>query len=139
MIRADLSDQTVVDDANIAQEYVPVTAADRYKRHGHYPGLILVENNPELATRLERALFDDRFRSRTLECRCRFAFGFRTAVSSVRIRRPRCDLFLLRACSGGESSRLAGNRYFDLSSLQFSLAESEAVRNVLSRLQSLRT
>ena len=61
MIRADLADQTVADDVAVAQEYVPVTAADRYKRHGHYPGLILVENNPGLATRLERALFDDHF------------------------------------------------------------------------------
>jgi bifunctional enzyme CysN/CysC/sulfate adenylyltransferase subunit 1 len=57
MIRADLSDQTVVVDATRA----PVAARERYKRHGHYPGLILVEGSPELASRLERALFDDHF------------------------------------------------------------------------------
>src|SRR6202140_3065094 len=61
MMRADLADQTVAGSVSIAQEYVPVTPAERYKRHGHYPGLIVVENNPGLATRLERALFDDRF------------------------------------------------------------------------------
>jgi len=33
MIRADLSDQTVVEGA--IQK--PVTATERYKRHGHYP------------------------------------------------------------------------------------------------------
>jgi sulfate adenylyltransferase large subunit len=57
MIRADLSDQTVVEGTI----QMPVTATERYKRHGHYPALILVEGNPALATRLERALFDDHF------------------------------------------------------------------------------
>src|SRR6202163_2093294 len=60
MIRADLADQTVAKDVS-TQELVPVTSADRYKRHGHHPALILVEDNPALATRLERALFDDHF------------------------------------------------------------------------------
>jgi bifunctional enzyme CysN/CysC/sulfate adenylyltransferase subunit 1 len=57
MIRADLSDQTVAVDAGGA----PVSAVERYKRHRHDPGLILVEDNSELATRIERALFDDHF------------------------------------------------------------------------------
>src|SRR6202045_4232481 len=57
MIRADLSDQTVTEDS----AHKPVTASERYKRHGHYPALILVEGNPTLAARLERALFDDHF------------------------------------------------------------------------------
>src|SRR6202795_1204604 len=57
MIRADLSDQTVTEDS--AEK--PITATERYMRHGHYPALILVEGNPALATRLERALFDDHF------------------------------------------------------------------------------
>src|SRR5258708_3155307 len=59
MIRADLSDQTVVEDA----AHKPVTATERYKRHGHHPALILVEDNPALASRLERALFDDHFQA----------------------------------------------------------------------------
>src|ERR1700726_2693619 len=46
MIRADLSDQTVVEDAAVPTQ---VAATERYKRHGHYPALILVEGNPDLA------------------------------------------------------------------------------------------
>jgi bifunctional enzyme CysN/CysC/sulfate adenylyltransferase subunit 1 len=142
MIRADLADQTTVaDDANIAQEYVPVTAADRYKRHGHYPGLILVENNPELATRLERALFDDRFEVVLLSADAVSPSVFERQYPAF----ESAGLVVIYSCSAlapeakSSFTRLAGNRYFDLSSLQFSLAESEAVRNVLSRLQSLRT
>ena len=50
MIRADLSDHTVVLDAAPK----PVTATERYKRHGHFPALILVEGNPGLASKIER-------------------------------------------------------------------------------------
>lgn len=35
--------------------------AERYRRHGHYPALILVEDNPEFARQVERALFADQF------------------------------------------------------------------------------
>jgi hypothetical protein len=38
-----------------------VAARERYARHGHYPGLILLESRPELAARLERALFEQGF------------------------------------------------------------------------------
>jgi len=34
-----------------------VSAQERYERHGHYPAIFLVEDQPALATRLERALF----------------------------------------------------------------------------------
>ena len=38
-----------------------VALSERYARHGHYPGLILLENRPELAARLERVLFERGF------------------------------------------------------------------------------
>jgi sulfate adenylyltransferase subunit 1 len=38
-----------------------VTPQERYERHGHYPGVLLLEKRPELAARLERALFDKGF------------------------------------------------------------------------------
>jgi len=38
-----------------------VSAQERYERHGHYPAIFLLENEPALATRLERALFEQGF------------------------------------------------------------------------------
>ncbi len=38
-----------------------VSAQERYERHGHYPAIFLFENEPALATRLERALFEQGF------------------------------------------------------------------------------
>jgi sulfate adenylyltransferase large subunit len=39
----------------------PVTPQERYERHGHYPGVLLLEGRRELAARLERTLFDKGF------------------------------------------------------------------------------
>ena len=39
----------------------PITVEDRYARHGHGPGLILVQDRPRLAVYLERALFARKF------------------------------------------------------------------------------
>jgi len=38
-----------------------VSAQERYERHGHYPATFLLENEPALASRLERALFEQSF------------------------------------------------------------------------------
>jgi bifunctional enzyme CysN/CysC/sulfate adenylyltransferase subunit 1 len=38
-----------------------VSAQERYERHGHYPAMFLLENRPALASRLERALFEQGF------------------------------------------------------------------------------
>jgi len=38
-----------------------VSAQERYARHGHYPATFLLENEPALASRLERALFEQGF------------------------------------------------------------------------------
>ena len=141
MIRADLADRTTVaDDANLAQEYTSVAAADRYKRHGHYPGLILVENNPELATRLERALFDDRFEAVVLSADAVPPAVFERQYPAF----ESAGLVVIYSCAAlapeakRSFSSLAGERYFDLSSLQLPLENSEAMKNILSRLQSLR-
>jgi hypothetical protein len=39
----------------------PVTAQERYQRHGHHPAVFLLENQPALASRLERAFFEQGF------------------------------------------------------------------------------
>ncbi len=38
-----------------------VAPLERYERHGHYPGVLLLENRPELAARVERVLFEKGF------------------------------------------------------------------------------
>ena len=136
MIRADLSDQTVVEDA----AHRVVTETERYKRHGHYPALVLVEDNASLAERLERALFDDHF-----EVVC--VSGKDVPISALESQFKVFEsmgLVVIYSCdqlspeAKRKLSALAAERFFDLSALELLAEEPQAVRKALSLLHSLR-
>jgi sulfate adenylyltransferase subunit 1 len=136
MIRADLSDQTVVEDATQKS----VTATERYKRHGHYPALILVEGNPALAVRLERALFDDHFEVVLVSGE---DAPLQILESNLSVYQ---DMGLVVIYSSDalapeakhSLSTLVAGRFFDLSTSQLPAEEPEAVRKILSLLHPLR-
>jgi bifunctional enzyme CysN/CysC/sulfate adenylyltransferase subunit 1 len=139
MIRADLGDRTAaVAPAIPSQE--PVTPAERYKRHGHYPALILVEDNPELARQLERALFDEHFQVLLVS-------GDGVPVSVLESQYPvfeSAGLVVIYSCGAlaPEAKRkldaLGADRFFDLSALQLPLEQADAVQKLVSHLRLLR-
>jgi sulfate adenylyltransferase subunit 1 len=64
MIQEDLPDQPELEGPELASPHMAqkrVSAQERYERHGHYPATFLLENRPALASRLERALFEQGF------------------------------------------------------------------------------
>jgi sulfate adenylyltransferase large subunit len=134
MIRADLSDQTVFEDAS----QKPVTATERYKRHGHKPALVLVEGNSDLAIRLERALFDDHFEVLHMS-------GDRLSLLGLENQYPGLESAGLVVIYSAElfdiDSRkrleaLAPNAIFDISKSKSEAPES--FQNILAILRSLR-
>ena len=138
MIRADLADQTAAEPST--KEFAPVTAGERYMRHGHMPALIVVEGNIALATRLERALFDEHFEVLHVS-------GDALPVSALENQFAAfasAGLVVVYSCaalSPGEKRKLgnlAADRYFDLSALQLPAEEIDAARQILALLQSLR-
>jgi bifunctional enzyme CysN/CysC/sulfate adenylyltransferase subunit 1 len=137
MIRADLSDRTVVADATGA----PVTPTERYDRHGHYPGLILVEGNHELATRLERALFDDHFEVLLITADAVPASGLENQYAAF----ESAGLVVIYSSepispvAKSNLAAIAAKRFFDLSNMQLPVAEAEAVGKVLTLVQPLRS
>jgi hypothetical protein len=140
MIRADLADQTGAAVAS-TEEFLPLAASERHRRHGHYPGLILVENNPTLAARLERVLFDDHFEALLLS-------GEALPVSMLQNQIPAFESAgLIVIYSSGvldpegrrKLAELAANRFFDLSALKLPADEREAVQKVLASLRLLRS
>jgi sulfate adenylyltransferase large subunit len=136
MIRADLSDQTAVEDVR----HAPVTAAERHQRHGHHPALILVEGNPTLATRLERALFDDHFEVVLVNGQDMPLQALETNLSVLQAS-GLVVLYSSGAIDPDAKRRLSArltDRFFDLSALQLPAEESGAVRKVLSLLHPLR-
>jgi hypothetical protein len=146
MIREDLSagvqETSPEQEAAITEAALePVTPLERHKRQGHYPGLILVEDNPALAARLERALFDDHFQvllltseavpldvlERTLPVYQ--SLGLVVVYSSAAL----APEFKRRL------SALAPDRFFDLSSPGLSDEDAETLRKAISLVGSLRT
>ncbi len=64
MIQEDLPDRPEPEGLELASLEIAqkrVSAQQRYERHGHYPATFLLENRPALASRLERALFEQGF------------------------------------------------------------------------------
>ncbi len=137
MIRADLSDQTV---AKASPAHTQVAATERYKRHGHYPALILVEGNPDLATRLERALFDAHFEVLSVSGDSVSASALENQYAAF----ESAGFVVIYSCDvlASEAKRklgaLAPERFFDLSTLQLPAAEPDTVRQILAVLQPLR-
>jgi len=52
--------------ATSAADGIPVALGERYARHGHFPGVVLLEGRAALAERLERLLFDLGFEALSL-------------------------------------------------------------------------
>ncbi len=141
MIRADLADQTVGGGGGIAREYAAVTASERYKRHGHYPGLIVVENNSGLATRLERVLFNDHFEAVLFDESSLPISAFEQQFAAF----ESAGLVVIYSCgvlatdSKKKLGVLSPGRYFDLSSMQLPSEEHEAAQKILLQLRPLRS
>jgi sulfate adenylyltransferase subunit 1 len=139
MIRADLADQTLADTVD-TQELAAVTSGERYKRHGHDPGLILVENNPGLATSLERALFDDHFEALLVR-------GDALPVSVLESQYGAFEsaglvVIYASAALSPEEKRglgaLAATNFLDLANLQLPAAQNEAIQKIIFLLRSSR-
>jgi sulfate adenylyltransferase subunit 1 len=141
MIRADLADQTSTVDVSLAQEREPLTPAERYKRHGHYPGLVIVEDNPGLAARLERALFDDHFEILLLQSDAVSVAELETQYAALQA----AGLVVIYSCDAtrpdvkARLSAIGRDRFFDVSGLQLSGDGPSEVQKALSLLKSLRS
>ena len=64
MIQEDLPDRHGREELELASPEIAqnqVSAQERYKRNGHYPATFLLENRRALASKLERALFEQGF------------------------------------------------------------------------------
>lgn len=139
MIRADLADQRQGLDFT-ARELDPVTAPERFKRHGHLPAIVVVENNAVQAMRLERALFDDHFEVLLLSEDSLSFIELEAQYSAFQS----AGLIIIYSCdkitpeSKGKLAILSAHRFFELPATQSDEDDSASFRNLLSQIQSLR-
>jgi len=99
-----------------------------------------VENNPELAVRIERELFNDRFEVLHINGESVPASTLENQYASF----ESAGLVVIYSCDAlsPEAKRKLGklsvDRFFDISALQLPADEQQAIRKVLSLVQSLR-
>jgi sulfate adenylyltransferase subunit 1 len=130
MIRADLSEKA----AQTSAAAEPVNAEERYKRHGHGPALILVENDDALAARLERDLFDEHFEVLLLDGRSVPASVLESQYAVF----ESAGLVVIYSCgevdpaTKGRLARLSGS-FFEFPPDSGSAAKSHEMKKILSQ------
>jgi len=145
MIQEDLAATQIAEEpenefAVSAAGEIPVAPRERYARHGHFPGIVLLEDRAALAVRLERLLFDLGFEVVHLS-----GPEFSGASLDLAIRLVRSAGFIVLytgdALDSETKQRLAeefDNRIFDLAGApELHSGEQQASGYVLALAQSL--
>jgi len=139
MIREDLSQNAEVLTAREAQnQEAHIIPFERYRRHGHYPAIILINARAELARQLERALFEAGFEVMLVEKKASF-ISTKTAWATLH---AAGFVVLYQNPSFGIDERAdlraaAEDHFFDIAELD-QLSATEAVGQVLALAETLR-
>jgi sulfate adenylyltransferase large subunit len=141
MIREDLSGSGGISTRKeIPPSQIPVTPLERYRRHGHYPAVILANVRPSLAGQLERVLFDEGFEVMAIEENPFFS----SAKNAWAVLHAAGFVVIYRNPSLSAEERLdlqsaAGDHFFDLADMELPAASAEAVERILALVGPLRT
>jgi sulfate adenylyltransferase subunit 1 len=112
-----------------------VSPQERCERHGHYPATFLLENQPALASQLERVLFDQGFEVVHLNDHEALRYA------GLAVHRTGAVLIYSGSALDSETKQLAAEakpRLFDLSTKNEYLNDEELFRRALALADSLR-
>ena len=118
----------------------PITALERYRRHGHHPAVILVDARLGLAKRIERALFEGGFEVIVVGEETGSLVSAKTAWSTLHVAG---FVVVYQNPSLGSEERCqlraaAGDRFFDLAELKLPSDDAEALEHILAFAKTLR-
>jgi bifunctional enzyme CysN/CysC/sulfate adenylyltransferase subunit 1 len=116
-----------------------IAPLQRYRRHGHYPAIFLVNERPALSVQLERALFEEGFEVMFVEespsgLAAKNAWTTLHAAGFVVIYHNPS----LRPDERTQLKAAAGDQFFDMAELKLPVGDGEAVEYLLSLAASLR-
>jgi hypothetical protein len=143
MIQEDLLDLEAPEGAELASIETTqkrVGAQERYERHGHYPATFLLEHRPALASRLERALFEQGFAVLHLNGDEVLPYAFLGAIRAAE-RLGAVSIYSGDALDTETKQQLAfagKPRLFDLSGKNENASDEELFRQALTLAGSLR-
>jgi sulfate adenylyltransferase subunit 1 len=141
MIEEDLSNHDGTKSLpEISSERAAVTSLERFRRHGHYPGVILVNTRVVLAGQLERSLFDAGFAVMTVDGKASSFLSARAACTALLA----AGLVVIYDNPSPEVEErielraAAGDHFFDLAKLSLPSVDAEAIARVLAEAERLR-
>jgi hypothetical protein len=139
MIREDLSQDAKVLSARETQnQEAHIIPFERYRRHGHYPAVILVNVRAGLARQLERALFEAGFEVMRVEKK---ASSISTKMVWATLHAAGFVVLYQNPSLGiderADLRAAAGDHFFDIAELDL-LSATEAVGQVLALAETLR-
>jgi hypothetical protein len=143
MIEEDLSDRERPEDLEVRSPEVrenPVSAEERYERHAHYPATFLVENQPALASRLERALFERGFEVLHLDGDEASPYALLETIRATQ-RVGAISIYSGDPLDAGVKERLGAevrDRLFDISRKKENADDEEVFRRALALADTLR-
>ena len=141
MIQSSLAEQETLTDRESPNAGAFITPLERYRRHAHYPAIILANGYADLAPRIERRLFEIGLEvmaideneapltsSATAACATLYAAGFVVVYQNSQL-----------GLEGRSQLRAhAGDRFFDLSEMKLPAEDAEVLEHVLILAKSLR-
>jgi len=143
MIQEDLSASRGQEELELRSPEVAenrVSAEERYQRHAHYPATFLLENQPALASRLERALFEQGFEVLHLDGGEAAPYALLETIRLTQ-RMGTISIYSGDPLDAGAKERLGAeveHRLFDLSRENENANEEEVFRRALSLADALR-
>jgi hypothetical protein len=143
MIQEDLSASRGQEELELRSPQVAenrVSAEERYQRHAHYPATFLLENQPALASRLERALFEQGFEVLHLDGDEASPYALLETIRLTQ-RIGAISIYSGDPLDPGGKERLGAevkHRLFDLSRENENATEEEVFRRALALADALR-
>ena len=140
MIEEDVSNHGDTESVpEILSDGAALTPLERYRRHGHFPAIILLNTRAALAGQLERALFNAGFAVMRLESNASFV-AVKTACTALL---AAGFVVVFENSSPGIEERIelraaAGDHFFDLAELDLPIEDGQAVRRIVTLAESLR-
>jgi hypothetical protein len=117
-----------------------IASLERYRRHGHYPAVILVNPRTDLTARIERKLFEEGFEVIVVGGESSASVSPRAAWSALH---AAGFVVIYQNPSLGSQERLelkaaVGDRFFDLSELKLPAGDAQALESILTLAETLR-
>ncbi len=143
MIQEDLPERQGQEELELGSPEIAqksVSLQERYERHGHYPAIFLLENQPALGSRLERVLFEQGFEVLHLDGDEASPYALLEAVRTAR-RIGAISIYSGEVLDAETKRRLAAEiklQLFDLSGKNENTTDEECIRRALALADSLR-